>query len=290
MGIIVSDEIRRQHESFLYPVVRVRGSKGTGSGTVIYSEQDPQNEGEHITLILTNHHVVDGNISYKEEWDSVLKRNIKKEFIEKADVDVFEYAKLSLVEGTNGKKADIIAYDKNHDLAILKLESVKQLQYVAQIIPKNEVRNLKLYMSVAVTGCSLAHEPFTNFGNITYLREIIEQRDYIMTNCNQVFGNSGGALFLNEQKIKNYFLGVPSRITGIQLGFGIDIMTWMGFCCHPMRIYQFFEEQELLFLYDNSDDYHSAMDRRKEKKKEALIELKTALAKEGEKADSSKPG
>ena len=32
------------HERFLYPVVRVFSMKAAGSGTLIYSEKDPENE------------------------------------------------------------------------------------------------------------------------------------------------------------------------------------------------------------------------------------------------------
>ena len=39
------------------------------------------------------------------------------------------------------------------------------------------------------------------------------------------------------------------------MGFGIDVMTWMGFGTHPSRLYEFFEHQELQFIYDSSDYY-----------------------------------
>ena len=47
-------------------------------------------------------------------------------------------------------------------------------------------------------------------------------------------------------------------------------MTWMGFCTHPERIHQFIEHQELQFLYDDNDDYYSAMKRRADRRRDAL--------------------
>jgi hypothetical protein len=113
-----------------------------------------------------------------------------------------------------------------------------------------------------VTGCSLAHDPFSNFGQITYLKETIQQKQYIMTNASSIFGNSGGALFLEST---GHLIGVTSRISSIQLGFGFDVITWMGFSAHPERIYEFIDEQELKFLYVDTDTYYSAIERRKSK-------------------------
>lgn len=258
------------HETFLYPVVRVFSKAAAGSGTIIYCEEDPKEPGEFLTFVLTNHHVIDDLVTYKKEWDSVLKREIPKEFHEKAKVEVFSYVRMSEVDSSNRYIADIVAYDKNHDLAILKIDSPRKFEPVAKLISKEDIRNLKLFMDVVVSGCSLAHEPFCNFGQITFLKEIIEQKKYIMTNAASIFGNSGGALFSYDT---GELIGVPSRISGIQLGFGHDIITWMGFSAHPERLYEFLEEQELHFLVGKEDDnYHTAMERRKKKAKRSLVE------------------
>jgi len=272
------DKLKWSHEKFLYPVVRVFAEKAGGSGTIVYSEQDPENKEENITLVLTNHHVIDDLISHKEEWDSLLKRKKEKEFKKKAKVERFEYVRMSTVDSSNRYDADILAYDKNEDLAILRINSPRKFEYVANLIPKKEIKNLRLFQDVVVGGCSLLHEPFCNFGQITFLTEEIDQKQYLMTNSNSVFGNSGGALFLKET---GQMIGVPSRITGIQLGFGVDIMTWMGFAAHPKRIYGFLEEQELKFIWDKKDTYAKAMKRRDTKEKTALLELKAQLVGSG---------
>lgn len=274
------DSIKRRHEKFLYPVVRVYTTKAAGSGTVIWSKCDPVNgNGDYQTFILTNHHVINDCIQYKKDWDSVLKREVEKEFLEIPRVEIFEYVKDSTVVSSNSHRAKIIAYDKNHDLAILKLESPKCIEHVAKIIPKNEIKDLRLFMDIVVSGCSMAHEPFCTFGHLTFLKELIEQKLYVMYNAASYFGNSGGALFLRD---KEYLIGVPSRLTGVQLGFGMDMVTHMGFAAHPDRIYEFFDEQELKFFYDSEDTFEKAMERRDKKKRDALLELKAELAKEGQ--------
>ena len=109
--------------------------------------------------------------------------------------------------------------------------------------------------------------PFPNNGTLTYLREMIEQKSYIMANAPSIFGNSGGGLFHGES---GHLLGLTSRVTVTQMGFGLDVQTWMNFSTHPERLYEFFEHQELQFLYNDQDNYYDAIKRRESKRKEAL--------------------
>lgn len=271
--------IQWQHETFLYPVVRIFSQKSAGSGTLIYSRPDPHNEGSHLTFVLTNHHVIADCITYKREWDSLLKREIEKEFMEKAKVEYFDYVNTSTVDSSNRYTADIVAYDKNDDLAVLRIDSPKRFRHVADLIPKDKIKGLRLFMDVVVSGCSMAHEPFCNFGQLTFLKEIIDQKTYMMTNASSIFGNSGGALFLYET---GELIGVPSRISAVQLGFGVDIITWMGFSAHPSRIFEFLRDQELIFIYDPEDTYREALARRKRREREALLALKAEVAKQSE--------
>jgi hypothetical protein len=269
--------VRKKHEKFLYPVVRVYTNKAAGSGTVVWSKCDATGDDEFQTFILTNHHVIADCITTKEDWDSLLKKKIEKEYLEIPRVEIFDYVHDSTVVSSNSHRAKIIAYDVNHDLAVLKLESPKCVEYIAELIPRDEIKNLRLFTDVVVSGCSMAHEPFCTFGHITFLKELIEQKNYIMYSAASYFGNSGGALFHED---KGWLMGVPSRLTGIQLGFGMDMVTHMGFGAHPERIYEFFEEQELRFFFDPKDTFEEAMKRRESKKRDALLELKAELAKE----------
>ena len=98
-------------------------------------------------------------------------------------------------------------------------------------------------------------------------KEDIEEKDYMMYNAPSVFGNSGGGLFHGTE---GWLLGLTSRVTVTQLGFGVDVQSWMGFSTHPERLYEFFDHQELQFLYDDNDDYYSAMKRRSDRRRDAL--------------------
>lgn len=272
--------IQELHERILYPVLRVRSGNVGGSGVLIYSKPNPRKEGQHINLALTCEHVIDNAIKVAEEWDTVLKRDVKRDTIEEVAVEVFDYDG-SRVVSANNTPASVVAYDKHHDLALLHLHNTRAMPYLAALYPEDAVDELKVFDSVWTSGCSLLHDPFASSGTLTYLREIIEQKSYLMVNAPSIFGNSGGGLF-HEATLS--LLGLSSHITAIQLGFGIDVMTWMGFCTHPERLYEFFKHQELQFLYDDSDDYYSALERREQRRKEAIRELLLGLYKEEEKA------
>lgn len=261
-------DIKQLHEKTLYPIVRIRTERAGGSGSIIMSKPT---ENGCDTFVLTNHHVVEDAITYKKAWDSVVKKELTKEFTEKVSVEVFEYVDLSTVDSSNAYRADIVAYDREHDLAILRLDSPRAVPYVSSLVPREAINRLKVYMPIVGCGCSLLHDPFPTFGQISYMKEIIDNKEYMMTSQNSVFGNSGGAVFLMET---GDLIGVTSRVTGIQLGFGVDMMTWMGFSAHPERIYKFIDEQELRFLYDPTDTYQAALARRAEKRNKIQTEQK----------------
>lgn len=264
-------DIKTLHERILYPVVRVRTKKAGGSGTVIQSMPDPRNEGEYLTFILTNWHVIEGAIQVKKQWNSILKREIDVEIFEQVTVEIFDYVRQSEMTSANTHRADILAYDRNHDLAVLKLDSPRKVEHVAEIVTPDDAKEIRLFTKLWTSGCSLGHDPFANAGELTYLHEQIEGKLYWMCNANSIFGNSGGGVFHGETGEQ---IGVTARISAIQVGFGFDIMTWMGFFIPPPRIHEFFDEQEIHFLHDPEDNYYDALERRKEKEREGLLSLK----------------
>jgi len=253
------------HQKILYPVTRVRCGKGGGSGVLVYSKPDPKTN-KYINIVLTCQHVIAEAIKLEDRWDTVLKREVKKDIMEEVAVEIFQYDD-STVVSSNSTQAQIIAYDAHHDLAAVKLNNNHKMDYTASILPKDEIEDLRLFDPTWTSGCSLLHDPFANPGTLTYLREMIEQKSYIMTNASSVFGNSGGGLFHGD---KGHLLGLTSRITSMQLGFGIDVMTWMGFSTHPERMYEFFDHQELQFLYDDNDTFEAGKRRRESKRKNAI--------------------
>jgi len=80
-----AQKLEDKHQQMLYPAVRVRSEKAGGSGTVVYSKKDAK--GSWRTFVMTNHHVVDDLIEVKSQWDSLLKKEMKKETTKTAQVE-----------------------------------------------------------------------------------------------------------------------------------------------------------------------------------------------------------
>jgi len=269
--------IEELHKKILYPIVRVRAENAGGTGICIYSKPVPKESKKfrkdrevYETYLLTAEHVVNDCIKIDKRWDSVLKREIRKEILSRLRIEFFDYVDLSTPVSSNEHDAEIIAYDKEGDIALLKVDTPRKAEYVASLLPRDKVGSLRLFHKVWASGCSLGHPPIPMEGRITSLREDIEDRNYFMYSAHTIFGNSGGAVYTTDGDL----IGISARITAMQLGFGIDVMTWMGFMVPVDRIYRFFDEQCLQFIYDpayTSEQCFKARAKKQEEWKHKLL-------------------
>ena len=264
--------IQELHENILYPCCRVRMGNSGGSGTVIYSQpvRNKDDADEYQTFVLTNYHVVESAITTKEDWDGLLQKKTRKEVKSKVAVDIFSYVDMSTIVSSNTHQADIVAYDKTHDLALLKLNTPKKLDFVAKLYPRGDEDKIKMFMKIFACGASLLHDPFANSGYITYLQEYIDNELFFMSNANMIFGNSGGAVFLEDS---GEFIGVPARVTVKEIGFGQDIITWMGFFIPIQRVYRFLAEQEMQFIFADDDSFEAGLSRREARLKKLSVDI-----------------
>ena len=258
-------EIIKIHEEVLYPLVRVRTEKAGGSGLIIYSKPTPDNKKVYETYVVTCQHVVDDAIKFVKKWSSIAQREITVEDRQLVQVEVFKYEKLSRCIGGTTYQAEIIAWDKQMDIAVLKIRSEEPFKYVAKIYPKGKSDEIKLGTPVMACGCSMGHEPLFTFGNLVSKHDMIENKEYWMSTANTIFGNSGGAVFLKDT---HEYIGNTARITAIQLGFGVDVITWMGFFVPIDSIYEFFDENFLQFIYDPNYTSKQCEEMRRKKQEE----------------------
>jgi len=252
------------HEKILYPTVRVRTEKAGGTGLIIYSKPVPETEG-YETYVMTCHHVVEDAIKFVERWSSVAKRKVVVEDRQLVEVEAFKYEKHSRCIGGTTIRAEIVAWNKELDIAVLKLLTSEPFKYVATLYPKNKSDEILLGRPAIACGCSLGHEPLFTLGNIVAKHDRIENKEYWMNTANTIFGNSGGSIFLGDTY---EYIGITARITAIQLGFGVDVITWMGFFIPIDSIYQMFDENFLQFIYDPNYTSTECAKLREEKMKE----------------------
>jgi len=234
-----SPEIAKKHNQMLYTAVMVKYLSSAGSGTLVYSQR---NEGAWDTFILTNYHVVQGAITVSKEWDPQKKKEIDKERRQRIRVFWFDYNDLSKFVGTRGKSADIVAYDKPADLALLKLRD-KEKGVTPVAIIRHPCRSIHLFEEVWAVGAGLGRPPFATKGHVSFLREEVDGYPYTFTTAPIIFGNSGGSLFRQNGKGNYELIGVPSKVATTFF----QAVSHIGLSI-PMETVQ-------IFLKDNKYDY-----------------------------------
>ena len=220
---------------------------------------------------MTCHHVIEPAIKTVKKKHPFADRTIDVEVRELVQVEIFEYEQMSTIVGATTYQADIMAWDKQFDLAILKLQTSKQMPYVAKMYPKGLSEKIKIGMGTFSCGCSLGHEPILNDGRLMGKHDMIENERYWLSTANTIFGNSGGSDFLEET---HEYIGVTARISGYQLGFSVDIITWMGFIIPIDTIYGFVDAQLFQFIYDEtftSTQCNNLREKRREEEEKKLL-------------------
>lgn len=238
-----SYDVECKKEHILLPVVRVSTPTGIGSGTIIYSE-DRDVSGEFKTFLFTNHHVIASAITVTKKWNSLTLRQEDVEVIEKVLVEVFRYTVDGKSNGRINYDADIVAYDKDEDLALLQLTTKSKMPNSACIIPDKEL-SPTVFEKVYVSGCSLAEPPMHTTGDITSVDKLIDRKEFWMVSAPIIFGDSGGAVFL-ERGDNFFWIGIPSRVASTSM----QAITHMGYIIPPNRIKEWIKGQHLDFLID----------------------------------------
>ena len=280
-------DLIKLHEQVLYPTVRVRTPSAGGSGTVIYSKMAKGKSNIFETYVLTNCHVIDDAIKIEKKWNSLLGRELKTDIKSEVSVEFFDFEYASWESGQFATKADIVEYDKDMDIGLLKLKRTKKANYVAKMFPKDEEKErLKMFQKLYAVGCALGHPPVPTEGHIAGFTDIIDNYPYYLSTAPTIFGNSGGSVYLQETL---EFVGIPSRIGVAITGFSASPITHMSYFIPITSIYKFIDKNLLYFLYD--DKYTSEMceELRKKKRKEDEKELLISDSKdEGESKDGER--
>ena len=221
------DEIipKQEHEEMLYPTVLVRVGNGSGSGTVVYSELNEENE--YQSFVLTNWHVISSNVIIKNEWSPEKKENIDTETRRPVNVDLWEYNNYSTSVGTIGRVAKIVAYDKGRDLALLQIEDTEgQMPYVATLYPEEVDEGPWIFQTVYAVGAGMGKPPFPTTGLLAGYSRDQDGRALYLASAPIIFGNSGGSLYVYSPRDTYELIGVPSMVSAYGWGNVITHMAW----------------------------------------------------------------
>jgi S1-C subfamily serine protease len=264
--------IIRLHKQVLYPTVRVRTEKAGGSGTVAFSGKNCKDKVE--TYVITNHHVVADAIEVRKIWDARLGRDVKRDVRSTVSVEFFKYNNFSHCIGSFGVEADIMAYDAEQDVALLRLRDEENVApYIAKLFPLLRLDEVHLFDDIYACGAALGHSPIPTKGEITFMDDEIDNYKYWMSSALTIFGNSGGAVYrLNE--VGNYeWIGIPSRISMSMAGFSASPITHMGYFIPAWRVYRFLDVNHYQFVYDDTYTIEQCEGKRNQMKEKEVNKL-----------------
>ena len=260
-------EYELRHKELLLPVVRVRAGNAGGSGTILYSADD--GSGGFSTYVLTNFHVVANLVKVEEKWSTLLKRNVKTDVMGIPEVQQFTYRYASRTVGANSIEADIVAYDKDEDLALLHLRGDSKC-VTAKMLPVGEEINLKLSAPVFAVGAGLGEPPVITGGMLAQFGREIEGREFWLNSAPSIYGNSGGALFLADT---HEFIGVPSRIAVTMSGFSAAPITHLSYAIPITRVYKFLVDQYFDFVFEPGHTEAGDAERRVQARKNEEMQM-----------------
>jgi S1-C subfamily serine protease len=215
----------------LYPTVMIDLPKGAGSGTIIFSNNRShkswKDEGVW-TLVITNHHVVKEAISISEEFDPKKGKSLKVETRRPLHVRLWDYNDYSTAVGTTGRIARIVAWDKQGDLALLRLDDQERvIRNIAHLWPEN-VGGPYLFQTVWAIGSGMGNPPYPTQGLLSGISGKDQAgRALYLSSSPIIFGNSGGSLWAYSKKRNQYeLIGIPSMAGAYGWGSIIPHIAW----------------------------------------------------------------
>lgn len=245
------EKVETMHEKMLYPTVLVEAKKGVGSGTVVYSEptSNPDHEGEYETYVLTNHHVIEANIQTGKQWNPLKQKEEKKDVFATVNVYFYKYKYSSRNIGKNSVEADIVAYTKEEDMALLRLRSIDKIENVTKFYPLDKIKEIKMFMKTYAVGAALGHQPIATDGWITCMSDEQDNFVFWMSTAQIIFGNSGGSMYI-EADDDYWFIGVPSMVAVSFSGMSANAITHMGYFIPIERVCDFMDRNFYGFVHN----------------------------------------
>ena len=210
--------------TMLLPTVQLNGDDTVGSGTIVFSGDNPRNGNKVETYALTSYHVV---------------RNILAD-TPKAQHDGFDVT-IYLPGEKLVVKGKMVASQPKIDAALVRLFTDRRLPFVADVLPRTETDAVKVWDPVCAVGCPLGNDPVPSHGEVSSLKNELNGANYWMVNAPTYFGNSGGGIYRAETR---QLIGVFSKIYTHGKGNPV-VVPHMGLCTPIEQIYTWLEDEKL---------------------------------------------
>lgn len=213
---VFTPSMRRKQlrQDILRPVFRVTGDDAVGSAVLIYRGEDEQGA---YYLALSAYHVLRDIVANEDGIDP--------------HEVVFENIFDQMEEGPVTVEGVMIAEKIDSDLALLRINTDKDLGPVAKLAPLERRESVDAFASVYTVGCPLGTNAQATRGEITRDDWIVDEQPYWMVSSPAYFGNSGGGVFLEET---HELIGIFSKIY-THGNYRPQVITHMGLAV-PLEI------------------------------------------------------
>lgn len=207
-------------EQVLGPVFQLSGGEAVGSAVLI---ERVQTETESYYLALSCYHVVRDILEGRDDIEKLSEASFRAIF---TGLDAEERA----------YPAQMIEWDVDSDLALLRVDSLADLGPTARIAPLARAAELGVFREIYTVGCPLGTAAQATHGMITRETWEVSGEPYWMVSSPAFFGNSGGGVFHAETlelvgifaKIYTHGSYRPQVITHMGLAVPLDrLHSWL---------------------------------------------------------------
>ncbi len=209
--------------TMLMPTVQLNGEDTVGSGTIVFSGENPKTKATE-TYVLTSHHVVRNILA-----------DTPKAAQEGIDVTIYLAGERVNVKGR------MIASQTKIDAALVRLATDRKFEFVANVLPRAECGQVKVWDPVCAVGCPLGNDPVPSHGEVSSLNNELNGSNYWMINAPTYFGNSGGGIYRADTR---QLIGVFSKIYTHGKGTPV-VVPHMGLCTPIESVYAWLAEEKL---------------------------------------------
>lgn len=214
---------RELTRTMLLPTVQLNGDDTVGSGTLIWSGENPKTN-QVESYVMTSYHVV---------------RNILAD-TPKAAKEGFSVT-IYLPDDKVDVKGKMVASNPKIDAALVQLQTTRVFPNVASVLPREQAEAIKVWDPVCAVGCPLGNDPVPTQGEVSSLKNELNGANYLMINAPTYFGNSGGGVYRADT---HQLIGVFSKIYTHGKGNPV-VIPHMGLCTPISGIYAWLTEEGL---------------------------------------------
>ncbi|MBI4602920.1 MAG: trypsin-like peptidase domain-containing protein [Planctomycetes bacterium] len=217
----------------VYPTVQLKGNGTVGSGVIVYSMAQPDlgpgMEGVHATFVLTAYHVI---------------LEVLGDRLSSGTIDEVQVISESRPESPATHSAKLVLFDRARDMALLRLNTTRRLEQVAELLPGKDLASLDVFSRAYAVGCPLGNRPLPTLGEISSKSKVVAGQVFWMLSAPTFFGNSGGGVYQAETF---RLIGISSMI----YTYGKThpaVVPHLGLFVPLATIYRWLEEEGYSFL------------------------------------------